>query len=53
MAPSKYMQVFIKYEKAKDMTLNDEPPRSAGVRYALVYARKLNLLYLVMTAQAE
>ena len=37
-------------KRQKDMTLKDEPPRSVGVRYALVYARKLSLLYLVMTA---
>ena len=40
-------------KRQKDMTLKDEPPRSVGVQYDLVYARKLSLLYLVMTAQAD
>ena len=44
---------LLNMKRQKDMTLKDEPPRSVGVQYALVYARKLSLLYLVMTAQTD
>ena len=52
-AAASICRCLLNMKRQKDMTLKDEPPRSVGVQYALVYARKLSLLYLVMTAQAD